>query len=152
MKKTIQNYKGQKGLTLIEIICVLVLIGIISLVAVVRMLSVQDVDRYAQLEVIKAHLRIAQARAMSTGEPYGINFNSTTSYFLFRNSAPNTALLLPGEDNTTVSLSVKKSALVITSAPLIITYDAYGSPGTSDINIETNGGTINITKNTGFIK
>jgi len=152
MQRILKSLKKGDGFTMVEVICVLVLIGIITVVAVVRMLNTQEVDRTAQLEAIKGHLRVAQARAMSTGEPYGINFNSTTSYFLFRNSAPSTALLLPGENNTTVILSGKKSSLVISSAPLVVTYDAYGSPGNSNVNINTNGGNFRITKNTGFIE
>lgn len=152
MHQALRKFKNNRGFTMIEIISVFVIIGIISAFAIARMNSTQEIDRASQVEVIKGHLRIAQARAMSAGEPFGINFNTTTSYFMFRNSAPSTALLLPGENNSTVSLSTKKSSLVISSAPRVVTYDAYGSPGNANISINTNGGNFSITKNTGFIK
>jgi hypothetical protein len=58
---------------------------------------------------------------------------------------------MPGEDAATVSLTTKKSGLTISSAPQRITFDGYGSPGTTTLTVTTNGGNITVTKNTGFI-
>ena len=151
MKPFVRRSIGQDGFTMIEIISVLIIIGIISAVAIVRMTDTRDYDLNSQWEVVKAHLRLAQFRAMSSSSPYGINFGSATSYYLFKGSAPVTPIMLPGENNTTVSLTAKKSNLIINSAPQVITFNAYGSPGASDVIITTNAGNITITKNTGFI-
>lgn len=158
MKKTAGKFRGQGGFTMIEIISVLVIIGIMAAVAVVRMTDTNDYDLNSQVEAIKAHLRLAQFRAMSASSPYGINISSGTTYYLFRGIGSTTPVMLPGENNATVNLTTKKSRLSITSAPQVITFNAYGSPVdasntllTSNIAITTNGGDITVTKNTGFI-
>jgi len=154
MKQTGSKFKGRSGFTLVEVICVLVLVGIIALVAIARVMSTRDVDLATQLEVVKGHLRIAQSKAMSAGSPWGINFNSSTTYYLFQGIGSTNPILLPGDNsaNNIVDLTAKNSALTITppsSNP--VTFDAYGSPGPNTITITTNGGSITITRNTGFI-
>jgi MSHA pilin protein MshC len=140
-----------KGFTLIEIVAVLIIIGIVSAVAVARMMDTSQTDLISQVDVVKNHLRYAQARAMSTGRPWGVTFSSSTAYFLFDGAAPSTHVLFLGESNATVNLTAKGSKLTINSAPQTVTFDAYGSPGTTTITVSTNGGSITVTKNTGFI-
>jgi MSHA pilin protein MshC len=151
MKMIEKKIKNQHGFTMIEVISVLIIIGIIAAVAIIRMTNTSEFDLASQVEVIKGHLRLAQSRAMGTGSPWGINFNTATTYHLFQGSATTTPVLLLGEDNVTVNLTAKKSKLSITSAPLVITFDAYGSPGSNTINLVTSAGNITITGNTGFI-
>jgi len=136
---------------MIEIISVLVIIGIISAVALARMSSTSDYNVISQVEVVKAHLRLAQSRAMSASSPYGVNFASTTTYYLFQGTNTTTPIRFVGENSDTINLVTKKSSLTITSAPQVITFDAYGSPGTANITVVTTGGNITITENTGFI-
>jgi MSHA pilin protein MshC len=151
------------GFTMIEIIAVLVILGIITAVAAVRMSNTSAYDLASQVEVVKAHLRLAQSRAMSSGSPWGIKFTgpTPTSYYLFQATAPATLVLLPGEDSATVNLTTaKKSALTINTQT--ITFDAYGSPCaetgtppaplTADVTVTTSGGNFIIRKNTGFIQ
>lgn len=158
MKRTAKQIRNQDGFTMIEVICVLVIIGIIAVAAVVRMTGKNNYDLNSQMEVIKEHLRLAQFRAMSSSSPYGINISSNTTYYLFQGIGSTTPLRLPGEDNATVSLTTKLSSLTITSAPQVITFNPYGSPVdasntlvTANITVATNGGNITVTKNTGFI-
>jgi len=151
MKLTVRHSAGESGFTMIEIIAVLLIIGIIAVVVVSRMSKTSDYDLASQVEVVKAHLRLAQSRAMSSSSPWGININSTKTYYLFKGDAPATPVQLLGENNATVSLTTKQSGLVITSAPQTITFDAYGSPGATTLTVNTNGGNITVTKNTGFI-
>ncbi|PKN52249.1 MAG: hypothetical protein CVU55_08160 [Deltaproteobacteria bacterium HGW-Deltaproteobacteria-13] len=168
MKRAVKQINGHGGFTMIEVISVLVIIGIIAVVAIVRMTSTANYDLASQVEVVKAHLRLAQVRAMNSGtinNPstyWGINF-SATSYYLFKGVGSTTPVLIPGENDATVNLTTKKSRLTIT--PNIIIFDAYGSPvDTSGIpvtanitlatncgNITPNCGAITITKNSGFI-
>jgi MSHA pilin protein MshC len=151
MKQTMKNIKSNKGFTLIEVISVLILIGIISVVMIARMSNTADYDLASQLEAVKAHLRLAQSRAMSWNKSCGVNFSAQTTYYLFDASAPDTPVQMLGEKNVTVDLVDKDSTLKITSAPQVVTFDAYGSPGTATVTVATNGGNITITKNTGFI-
>jgi len=150
------------GFTMIETIAVLLLIGIIAAVVVSRMGDTRAYDLVSQVDVVKGHLRYAQSRAMNSSDYYGINFNSSTIYYLFQGVGSTTPILLPGEDNATVSLTAKNSGLTITPpAGGRITFDGYGSPCaasgtppaslTADVTITTNGGNITVTKNTGFI-
>lgn len=136
---------------MIEIIVVLLIIGIISAIAISRMSGTDAYDLASQLDVVKGHLRLAQARSMGTSSEWGINFDSATTYYLFQGAGSTTPVQIAGEDSTTVSLTARNSGLTITSAPQRITFDAYGSPGTATITISTNGGNITVTKNTGFI-
>ncbi|MEI6313296.1 MAG: type II secretion system protein [Syntrophus sp. (in: bacteria)] len=152
----------EDGFTMMETIAVLLIIGIIAAVVVSRMGDTRAYDLASQLEVLKGHLRYAQSRAMSSSSYWGINFDSTTTYYLFQGVGSTTPVLLPGEDNTTVSMTAKSSDLTITPPTGgRITFDGYGSPCaasgtppaslTADVTITTNGGNITVTKNTGFI-
>ena len=136
---------------MIELVAVLVILGIIAAVVAVRLYSTSVYDLVSQMEVVKAHLRLAQSRAMSTSSSWGINFGSSTTYYLFQGDGSTTPVQIIGEDNATVNLTTKKSALIISSAPLRITFNAYGSPGATTVTIATSGGNITVTKNTGFI-
>jgi len=146
-RKTINNV----GFTMIEIVAVLLILGIIAAVAVSRISDTTAYDLSSQMEVVKAHLRLAQSRAMGSSSPWGINFATTTTYYLFQGNGSTTPVQLLGEDSATVNLTTKKSGLTINSAPQRITFDAYGSPGTTTVTVTTNGGNIIVTKNTGFI-
>ena len=153
MKRALRQAEGQCGFTMIELIAVLLIIGIIATVAAVRMSNTKPYDLASQVEVVKNHLRYAQVRAMNTNTypNWGINFDSATTYYLFQRTGSNTRVLIPGENDATVDLVAKKSALTITTGGRV-TFDSYGSPGSAnDITIATNGGTITVTKNTGFI-
>lgn len=150
MKRTRTLFR-KGGFTMIEVVAVLVILGIVAAVAAVTMSGTSAYDLASQLEVVKGHLRLAQSRAMGSGIPWGINFSTTTTYNLFQGTATTTAIQLPGEDSATISLTDKKSELTITSAPQTVTFDAYGSPGTTTVTVTTNGGSITVTKNTGFI-
>ena len=148
--------RNNRGFTMIELIAVLIIVGIIAAVAAVRMSGTSAYDLASQLEVVKAHLRLAQSRAMSSGIPCGINFSTTKTYYLFMGDGSTTPVLLLGEDNTTVNLTTKKSDLAINTVnlsapPQRITFDAYGSPGVADVTVATSGGNFIVRKNTGFI-
>lgn len=148
-----KSINSNKGFTLVELISVLIIIGIVSAVILVRMYHTEAYDLLAQLEVVKSHLRYAQSKAMSSGSSWGIHFDSSQTYYLFDASAPATPVRMLGEQDAVINLGTggKQSSLSITSAPQTITFDAYGSPGSTTLTVSTNAGDITITKNTGFI-
>lgn len=151
MKNQAGRVAGKSGFTMIEIVAVLLILGIITAVVVSRMADTTSYDLSSQMEVLKAHLRLAQARAMASSSPWGINFATSTTYYLFQGDGSTTPVQLLGEENATVDLTAKRSGLTIGSAPQRITFDANGSPGTTTVTVTTNGGNITVTKNTGFI-
>ena len=158
MKRTVRTAFGKGGFTMIEAIVVLVILGIFAAVVAVRMSGTGAYDLASQVEVVKGHLRYAQTRAMNSNlVVWGIYFTDPTHYYLFQGAGSTTPVLLPGEDSATIDLPAKKSGLTIT--PVRITFNEFGSPcdasGTpltaADATVTTNGGTITVTKNTGFI-
>ena len=151
MIRKLKSKHNHQGFTMIEVIAVLVIMGILAVVAAVKMSNTSDYDLGSQVEVVKGHLRLAQAKALSSGSPWGIHFANSTSYYLFQGTGSTTPVLMIGEENATVNLVTKKTDLRITSAAQRIEFDAYGSPGATTLTVATNGGNITVTKNTGFI-
>lgn len=148
-----------RGFTIIEIIAVLLLIGILGAIAVSRLTSATGYQIHAEADLIKAHLRYAQLRALgdadttlgANGNTWGIAF-SAGSYTLQRNGAVAPSNL-PNEVSPTHTFP---SGFSLTSgAGTTVTYDVWGSPGANTIAIVLSGGaspgTITITKNTGFV-
>jgi prepilin-type N-terminal cleavage/methylation domain-containing protein len=159
MKRTGTLFR-KGGFTMIEAVAVLVILGILTAFVTVQMSGTSAYDVASQLEVVKGHLRYAQTRAMNSNlTVWGINFNSATTYYLFQGVGSTTPVLLPGEDSATINLTAKNSGLTIT--PVRITFNEFGSPcaatGTppaplsADATVVTSGGTITVTRNTGFI-
>jgi len=136
---------------MIEIIVVLLILGILAAAVASRMADTTAYDLFSQREAVKAHLRLAQSRAMGSSSSWGVNFATSKTYYLFQGDGSTTPVQFSGEDDATVSLTTKRSGLTIGSAPQRITFDAYGSPGATTVTITTNGGNITVTKNTGYI-
>ena len=156
--------KHDRGFTLIEIVAVLIVIGIIgTAVTISSVYSTSANNPAAQAEVIKGHLRYAQARAMNSDVVWGIHFDSNKTYKLFTYDTSLTYLLLPGESSETKNL---EDMTLSPSGNVYVAFDSWGKPYTytgappvtfslapSDINITVNNSesAIVITKNTGFI-
>ncbi|MDD5435834.1 MAG: prepilin-type N-terminal cleavage/methylation domain-containing protein [Nitrospira sp.] len=137
------------GFTMIEIIAILTIISIMSVIAISKLTSTTSYNLISEADIVKSHLRYAQLRAMSDDVSWGINFSST-SYTLLKNGITATTNL-PNESSPTHNL---QSGLSITSgAGSTVSFDNWGSPGTSDKLITLSGSqTITVTKNTGFIQ
>src|SRR5665647_1712045 len=151
--------KHSRGFTVIEIIAILLIIAILGVVVVSRMTSTKPYNVAAEVETLKANLRYAQFRALSDADKrvssnattWGISFfaNSYTLQKTEVGGVPTTPNF-PGENSPTHTLP---SGITISGSN--VTFDAWGSPGGSNIPITITDGTspqtITVTKNTGFI-
>ena len=160
--------KTNSGFTLIEIVVVLIVMGIITAFAIGRGFTNMP-NLSVQTDVIKSHLRHAQARAMNSNTFWGIRTDAGgDSYWMFRcDSSDCTDIIrLPGENANTVALS----AAGISLDPGTYAFDDRGIPYYADHNLDPNPSdllvsdrmitvsragadniTIIITKRTGFI-
>ena len=168
-----ENRKIHKssGFTLIEVIAVLVVVSVISAVVISRLMS-SSPKLIAQADVIKSHLRYAQARAMSSNVIWGISCDGS-SYWLFKDGNTATKVVLPGEEpDNTIVLSTQLDAEykgTISMEAFTISFNDRGVPYTDAaassgneltagdpeeaITLSSGGDsqTITITPNTGFI-
>ncbi len=156
--------KNDKGFTFIELIMVLVVASIIAVIVINRLMST-GTELIAQTDVIKAHLRYAQASAMGSDNIRGIHCDGGF-YWLFYNGDINIKKVLLGEVSDTVDLADKG---ISSMEVFTLSFDDRGVPHTdaaasdgneltaghsySQITVSSGGNnqTITITPNTGFI-
>jgi prepilin-type N-terminal cleavage/methylation domain-containing protein len=82
--------KKNNGLTLLEVIAVMIVIGIVSVVVVISMMQTSS-SLAGYTALLKTHLRYAQTLAMNsdTGSIWGLRFNlGTNQYWLFQCADP----------------------------------------------------------------
>jgi len=149
-----------KGFTMIEIIAVLMLLGIIAAVVAVRGFSTDAYSLNGTTESIKTHIRLAQTRAMSTNAVWGIHFDSSKSYYMFKNGSVANRVVLPGQDADSATFAANGPSV---TSGVIVSFDKFGRPYTDaaatalqgvnrTITVSYGGSEdITITKNTGFI-
>ncbi len=160
-----RNGQGQiKGFTMIEVIAVIVVIAILLAVAVSRVVSPTNTSLIAENDILKAHLRYAQYRAMGDVTLWCMSFAANTyTLWNYDSSAsqwkPST---LPNEDSGTHSLQKAGVSITVTGGDgTSIYFNEWGSPvNASDVlltnpkivlSAEGDAQTITITPNTGFI-
>ena len=150
------RFGGQGGFTLFEVIVVLLILGVISYFASARLFTDDSISQVSEKDLIKNHLRYAQARAMNTELDWGILFESANRYFLFRGDAPGVPVRLPGDESADGKMTLRSITVtdVINAAPSrTVRFRSLenGSPGNLTITVVTTGGNITVTRNTGFI-
>ena len=152
------------GFTLVEVVCVLVVVGILAVFVGNHLLN--NNRAIAEADALKAALRYAQTRAMADVYTWGIRF-SAGSYTLVGNN-PNVTALLPYQSTATRTLSsgVQISTSGLTSSTIY--FDWRGQPVTAAITAiggtstpatgyqtvtvtERSGVTVTVTPYTGFI-
>jgi len=154
----------KRGYTFFEILVVLVLASIV-LVIVISRISTTNVELTAQSEVLKTHLRYAQAAAMSTDTVWGLHCDNASTYWLFRDGSIANRIHLPAEDNDAIDLASAGFSL----EAFTLAFDSWGIPYTdagatpgqeltggapeADITLSRSGSskTISVTPNTGFV-
>jgi len=143
-----------RGFTLIELLAVIIIMGVV-LFAAVGHVYFGNTEQTTRIEMVKAHLRYAQSKAMADKVKWGIKFNGT-SYWLFKGGAEDTPVRIMGQDGTTVDLPEGMSHTGIYG------FDDWGKPykksGTSwlahdgsTLAFGTGLGSVTLTRNTGFI-
>lgn len=168
MRRSIRRGRlgGQGGFTLFEIIMVLLLLGVVTYFAATRLFSDDAPTQVAELELVKNHLRYAQSRAMNSEDVWGIKFDTSRRFWLFKwTDGVNAVKRLPGVESSDGVMEVTN--IQISGTPIVMAFDSFGrpcTPGTTcspltvsqSLSVQAAGGgstvgTITITKNTGFI-
>lgn len=150
------------GFTIFEILVVLMIILVIgSIVLFSSVYNPAGYDLRTETEIIKTHLRYAQARAMNSNQVWGIEFfrdpSDNSYYHLFSYdelTATTTSMLLPGEESDPVALP---TGMIISE--VTVYFDDWGKPyagvpsstssTTMTVTVDTEA--VIITKNTGYI-
>jgi len=153
-----------RGYTFFEIVVVLVLVSIL-LVIIISRVSTGNVELVSQSEVLKTHLRYAQAAAMSTDTIWGLHCDNASTYWLFRDGSIANRIHLPTEDANTIDLGSAGFSL----EAFTLAFDSWGTPYTdaaatagqelvsadteADLTLTRGSAsrTIAITPNTGFV-
>jgi MSHA pilin protein MshC len=156
--------RSNHGYTFFEILVVLVMASIVLVIVVSRVTNT-DVDLAAQAEVLKAHIRYAQARAINSSSVWGLHCDGTSAYWLFNNGSIANKIHLPSADTNTIDLA----AAGFTLESFTLAFDGWGIPYTdaaastgqaltaadaeADLTLSrgSDSKTITITPNTGFI-
>jgi prepilin-type N-terminal cleavage/methylation domain-containing protein len=151
------------GFTMIEIVTVLVVLFIVSTAVMSRYTTTGTNELMAETDGLKASLRYAQIKAMGdTLQPdkntrWEIYVPNANTYTLYRRADNNMgiAINLPGEVPLSPTHALPAGVTITSGVGLVIGFDDWGSPGTSNKVIQLSQGgnstTITITKNTGFI-
>ncbi len=160
--------RNTRGFTMIEVITVLVILGFLTFTAISMLYQPDKVEVPTQMEVLKSHLRFAQAAALNSSNSWGIEAATSTSYVLFKILDDGTAenKRFPGEQSETVTLP---AGFTVSSpaAGNVIFFDTWGVPyvntsrtmpttrASTDLVFTLSKGTesktATITKNTGYL-
>jgi MSHA pilin protein MshC len=153
----------QRGLSIVELLVVLIIIGIVSVIIIGRS-NIGRTDLLAQTEVIKSHIRYAQSRAMNSDRVWGVRCDDSGQvYWLFVDGASDVQnrRKLPGEESDTVDIG----GYNLTLTPTTFSFDGRGRPCSDDngaipladdLSLTLSAGgtettTIVVTRNTGFV-
>ena len=157
------SIRQSHGFTMIEIVVVLVVLFILSAVVISRYRTADSNELMAETDGLKANLRYAQIKAMSdTLQPnsnprWEFEITNATSYTLYRrgDNGVRVSVNLPSEVPPSPAHGLPAGVTLTSGVGLVITFDDWGSPGSSNISIAltqgTQSSTVSITRNTGFI-
>lgn len=148
----------QSGVTLVEMLAVLLLLGILTVVVVTRAINVQPVDTRVRTNRLRDHFYYAQTLAMKQNAVRGVKSDGT-GYWLFSGTNPDLTenrRTFPSEESSTVIFA---GISVFT-----VCYDGYGrpfssytsadtnTPYTSELSIQTGNLTSTLSPETGYIQ
>ena len=90
---------------------VLLILGVISYFAAARLFTEEGISQVAEVDLVKNHLRYAQARTMNTELDWGIYFESANRYFLFHGDRSGVPVRLPGDESADGKMTLHPSPL-----------------------------------------
>jgi MSHA pilin protein MshC len=164
MRRSVKHDKYIRGFTMIEMVLVLVLLFIVSAVFISRYTTADSNELIAETDALKANLRYAQIRALgdtlqpnSNNPRWELEITNATSYALYRrgDDGVRVSVNLPSEVLPSHTHALPAGVTLTSGIGLVITFDDWGSPGSSNIAIAltqgTQSSTVSITRNTGFI-
>ncbi|MBU0769584.1 MAG: prepilin-type N-terminal cleavage/methylation domain-containing protein [Proteobacteria bacterium] len=155
--------KNNQGFSLFELIAVLLIISVVSIVVVSRWAGSANV-LIGQIDIIKAHLRYAQSKAMSTSSNWYVHFEISPSpgqYTLYNSAG--VKQYFPRELKKEYEYSVDLKQGITLDADTYILFDRLGRPylnntgadGTQLTEVKTivsaSVGNVEIRPETGFI-
>jgi prepilin-type N-terminal cleavage/methylation domain-containing protein len=164
MTQSKRKANKDRGFTMIEIVVVLVVLFIVSAVVISRYTTTGTNELMVETDGLKANLRYAQIKGMSdTLQPnsnnprWELEMTNATSYTLYRrgDDGVRVSVNLPSEAPPSPTHGLRAGVTITSGVGLVITFDDWGSPGSSNIAIAltqgTQSSTVSITRNTGFI-
>jgi len=150
--------RNHHGFTLLELVVVFTMMAIVSAV-IISTMATRSNELIADIEALKAHLRYAQSRAMSSDSGWYVQFETAPApgqYTLYQ-AGPPTAKTFPGESAATLPLS---DGMGLSGTPVVF-FDYLGRPFTDAAGtvvqsgartiITSAVGNIEIKPETGFI-
>ncbi len=161
----------QSGFTLLEVICVLVIIGILAAVAVVRIHDIiDDSNLEADTESLKNHIRYVQIWSIShTDRNFGVQCENNTCEAFYITASSDSAASLDIGSKTRITFPGSQTGSTVLSDSQVnnfnLAFDFAGRPFsgtgnnlnlvTTTLNIILSGSsgslTISVTPDTGFI-
>ena len=157
----------ESGVTLIETIAVLLIMGIVSAVAISRFANLEDMETATRVTTVRNHIRYAQIMAMKRNDRiWGIKCDGN-EYWIFRiDKADTTDANAPGLTGNITYLPGNEAEKIPISNmdDFTLYFDGFGIPyifdsGITDIKaidspepIQIGSRTLTVTPETGFIE
>jgi prepilin-type N-terminal cleavage/methylation domain-containing protein len=164
MRQYKRRANKDRGFTMIELVVVIIIVAIFIATAVTYKYRIVDSDVANEIEILKSSIRFAQTKALNDAvddNKWGISFTSGgTSYTLVYNGVTMPSVNLPGECGSNPMLCISTPTHKLASGMTItggaVSFNQWGSPGPSDINIvlvKAGSPNVNVkvTKNTGYV-
>jgi prepilin-type N-terminal cleavage/methylation domain-containing protein len=123
---------NEDGVSLIELIAVMIVLSIFGTVILIRVTDVQQIDTRVQTHRLHTHLRYAQSLALKQNTVWGIKSDGA-EYWLFIGTNPDTSSMqryLPGEEAVKIAFANISNFSVL--------FDGYGRPYSSYTSADTN--------------
>lgn len=155
----------ENGVSLVEMIAVLLIMGIVSAMVISRFASVDDMELAAKVNSIRNHIRYAQVMAMKRNDAtWGMKCDGS-AYWVFKTATPATAgepddtdniIYLPGNKDKKITIS-GMSALTLYFDKFGIPYEydtGIGNiaPLTTPKTVTIGSRSLTITDETGFVE
>jgi MSHA pilin protein MshC len=138
------------GFTMIELMAALLVLVIISALAIAHVSSVMNASSLnSEADVIKGHLRYAQAQSMNSTVNWGITF-SNGSYTLFTNPSSYVALLGTSNTAAPATANLPSGMTISTTGTGTVSFDSWGTPyKDNQASVLQTGGPVTVTLSLG---